>query len=220
MAAGWRTAHAAVGAAGAILHYLRDTQRAALEHLDRPTYYDRAEYMVLDAVTVRNLEMVEPMFAGEGETLLGVLDQTMTGMGGRLLRQRLLRPSLDRAEIEARLDAVGELLQQTILRAELRKELSGILDLERLLAKITMGTAGPRELLALGRSLDKLPEIEELLRDAAGRAAAQDLRSSGRGAGGAQPRSWKRSPTSRRSTSPTAAPSAPASTPSWMNCAT
>jgi DNA mismatch repair protein MutS len=151
---------AAVGAAGAILHYLRDTQRAALEHLDRPTYYDRAECMVLDAVTVRNLELVEPLFAGEGETLLGALDQTMTGMGGRLLRQRLLRPSLDRPEIEARLDAVGELLQQTILRAELRKELSGILDLERLLAKVTMGTAGPREMLALGRSLERLPKLK------------------------------------------------------------
>jgi DNA mismatch repair protein MutS len=152
--------NAAVGAAGAILHYLRDTQRAALEHLDRPTYYDRSECMVLDAVTVRNLELVEPLFAGEGETLLGALDQTMTGMGGRLLRQRLLRPSLDRAEIEARLDAAGELRQQTILRAELRKELSGILDLERLLAKITMGTAGPRELLALGRSLERLPNLK------------------------------------------------------------
>jgi DNA mismatch repair protein MutS len=152
--------NAAIGAAGAILHYLRDTQRAALEHVDRPTFYDRAGCMVLDAVTVRNLEMVEPLFAGEGETLLGALDQTMTGMGGRLLRQRLLRPSLDRPEIEARLDAVGELLQQTILRAELRKELSGILDLERLLAKITMGTAGPRELLALGRSLEKLPKLK------------------------------------------------------------
>ena len=151
---------AAIGAAGAILHYLRDTQRAALEHLDPPSFYDRAQSMVLDAVTVRNLELVEPLFTGEGETLLRVLDQTQTGMGGRLLRQRLLRPSLDRAEIEARLDAVGELLQQTILRAELRKELIAILDLERLLAKVTMGTAGPRELLALGRSLDKLPKLK------------------------------------------------------------
>ena len=71
-------------------------------------------------------------------------------MGGRLLRQRLLRPSMDRAEIEARLDAVGELLQQTILRAELRKELGSILDLERLLAKVTLGTAGPRELAGAG----------------------------------------------------------------------
>src|SRR5580698_9194257 len=107
---------AAVCAAGAILHYLRETQRAALEHLDRPTHYDRAGSMLLDAVTVRNLELVEPLFAGErtDATLLHVLDQTHTGMGGRLLRQRLLRPSLDRAEIEGRLDAADELLQQTI----------------------------------------------------------------------------------------------------------
>jgi len=153
---------AAVCAAGAILHYLRETQRAALEHLDRPTYYDRAESMLLDAVTVRNLELVEPLFAGErtDATLLHVLDQTQTGMGGRLLRQRLLRPSLDRAEIEGRLDAAGELLQQTILRAELRKQLSGILDIERLLAKVTMGVANPRDVLALGRSLEKIPALK------------------------------------------------------------
>ncbi len=153
---------AAVSAAGAILHYLRETQRGALEHLDRPTHYDRAESMVLDAVTVRNLELVEPLFAGEAAdaTLLNVLDQTMTGMGGRLLRQRLLHPSLDQAEIEGRLDALGELLQQTILRAELRKQLGGILDIERLLAKITMGIAGPRDVLALGRSLEKIPGLK------------------------------------------------------------
>ena len=157
---------AAVGAAGAILHYLRDTQRAALDHLDRPTYYDRADSMVLDAVTVRNLELLEPIFASDAGgsqaqlTVLGVLDQTLTGMGGRLLRQRLLRPSMDRAEIEQRLDAVGELRQQTILRAELRKQLAGILDLERLLAKITLGSANPRDVLALGRSLEKIPALK------------------------------------------------------------
>ncbi|MGA2269522.1 MAG: DNA mismatch repair protein MutS [Bryobacteraceae bacterium] len=156
---------AAVGAAGAILHYLRDTQRAALDHLDRPTYYDRADSMVLDAVTVRNLELIEPLFAadagGQGQaTLLGVLDQTLTGMGGRLLRQRLLRPAMDSAEIDQRLEAVGELLQQTILRAELRRQLAGILDLERLLAKVTLGSAGPRDLLALGRSLEKIPALK------------------------------------------------------------
>jgi DNA mismatch repair protein MutS len=157
---------AATGAAGAILHYLRDTQRAALDHLDRPTFYDRADSMVLDAVTVRNLELIEPLFAADAggpqpeATVLAVLDQTLTGMGGRLLRQRLLRPSMDRAEIEERLDAAGELLQQTILRAELRKQLGGILDLERLLAKITLGSAGPRDLLALGRSLEKIPALK------------------------------------------------------------
>ncbi|MEO8371528.1 MAG: DNA mismatch repair protein MutS [Candidatus Solibacter sp.] len=157
---------AAVGAAGAILHYLRDTQRAALDHLDRPTYYDRADSMVLDTVTVRNLELLEPVFAADAGqsqaqlTVLGVLDQTQTGMGGRLLRQRLLRPAMDRAEIEQRLDAVGELRQQTILRAELRKHLGGILDLERLLAKVTLGSAGPRDVLALGHSLEKIPGLK------------------------------------------------------------
>ena len=157
---------AAVSAAGAILHYLRDTQRAALDHLDRPTYFDRAESMILDAVTVRNLELIEPLFAADATgpqqqaTVLAALDQTLTGMGGRLLRQRLLRPSLDRAEIEQRLDAVENLLQQTILRAEVRKELGGILDLERLLAKVTLGSAGPRDLLALGRSLEKIPALK------------------------------------------------------------
>ena len=151
---------AAVSAAGAVLHYVRETQRAALDHLDRPTHYDRADSMVLDAVTARNLELVEPVFAGESSaTLLAVLDQTQTGMGGRLLRQRLLRPSMDGCEIESRLDAVGEVLQQTILRAELRKELGGVLDIERLLAKVTIGIAGPRELLALGRSLEKIPVL-------------------------------------------------------------
>src|ERR1044071_2753396 len=156
---------AAVGAAGAILHYPRDTQRAALDHLDRPAFYDRADSMILDAVTVRNLELVEPLFAADAgaqaqATVLGVLDQSLTGMGGRLLRQRLLRPSMDRGEIEQRLDAVGELRQQTILRAELRKQLSGILDIERLLSKVTLGSAGPRDLLALGRSIEKIPALK------------------------------------------------------------
>lgn len=155
---------AAVGAAGAILHYLRETQRASLDHLDRPAFYNRADSMVLDAVTVRNLELIEPVFAADAHqaeaTLLNALDQTQTGMGGRLLRQRLLRPSMDRGEIEQRLDALGELLQQTILRTELRKELGAILDLERLLAKVTLGTAAPRDVLALGRSLEKVPALK------------------------------------------------------------
>ncbi len=156
----------AVGAAGAILHYLRDTQRSALDHLDRPAYTERADSMMLDAVTIRNLELVEPLFAGESRevTLLSVLDRTATGMGGRLMRQRLLRPSIDRAEIETRLDAVAELLSQTILRASLRKTLGEIMDIERLLAKVTLGTATPRELLALGRSLAKVPVLREGLR--------------------------------------------------------
>jgi len=155
---------AAVAAGGAILHYLRDTQRAALDHLDPPKYFDRADTMVLDAVTVRNLELVDPIFSDGGATLIEVLDQTATGMGGRLLRQRLLRPSLDRAEIESRLDAVSDLAKETILRAELRKQLGPVLDIERLLAKVMIGSAGPRDLLALGKSLDQTPKLAESVR--------------------------------------------------------
>jgi DNA mismatch repair protein MutS len=153
--------HAAVAAAGAVLHYLRDTQRAALNHLDPPRHFDRADTMVLDAVTVRNLELIEPIFSDGGATLISILDQTATGMGGRLLRQRLLRPSLDAAEIEARLDAVGDLARETILRAELRKQLAPVLDIERLLAKVMIASAGPRDVLALGRSLDQMPKLAE-----------------------------------------------------------
>lgn len=158
----------AVGAAGAVLHYLRDTQRAALTHLERPGFFDRNEAMVLDAVTVRNLELVEPLFAGETKesTLVAVLDETMTGMGARLLRRRLLRPPVDKAEINGRLDAVETLARETILRAELRKVLGGILDMERLLAKVTLGSAGPRELLAMGRSLEKVCELNRLVGEA------------------------------------------------------
>ncbi len=161
---------AAIGASGAILHYLRETQRAALDHLDRPAFYDRAAFLVLDAVTVRNLELIEPLFAADAgarrqATLISVLDQTQTGMGGRLLRQRLLRPSLDRAEIERRLDRVAGMLAQTILRTEVRKQLAAVLDLERLLARITLGTAGPRDVLALGRSLEKIPALNAILGD-------------------------------------------------------
>src|SRR5579884_2458776 len=152
----------AISAAGAIVHYLRDTQKSALDHLDLPAWYDRGDAMVLDASTVRNLELLEPLFAGESyeATLIHVLDETCTGMGGRLLRQRVLRPSVRRDEIEQRLDAVEEILAATIARAEIRKVLGAILDLERLTAKLTLGTAGPREMLALRRSLAVFPSLK------------------------------------------------------------
>ncbi len=158
----------ATGAAAAILHYLRDTQRAALDHLERPSFFDRADALVLDATTIRNLELVEPLFAGESKdaTLLSVLDCTRTGMGGRLLRRRLLAPSLDTTEINARLDGVEELHAAAILRAGLAKDLAGILDLERLLSKISLASAGPRDVLALARSLAVVPALKQRVADA------------------------------------------------------
>ncbi len=165
----------AVSAAGAILHYLKETQKSALSHLDQPSYYDRAGAMVLDGVTVRNLELVEPLYPGEGgslkdASLLGVIDKTLTGMGGRLLRRRLLRPSIDLAEIEARLEAVEEILKATIPRTETRKILGEIHDIERLLAKVTLGSAGPRELMALARSLARVPALKAAIHESGGPA--------------------------------------------------
>ncbi len=105
----------AVAAAGAVIHYLRETQKSALNHLSGPAFFERTDHMILDGATVRNLELVEPLFAGEkrDSTLIYVLDKTCTGMGGRLLRRRLLNPSCDGAEIEARLDSVAELVRES-----------------------------------------------------------------------------------------------------------
>lgn len=154
----------ATAAAGAVVDYLRDTQRTALDHLDRPSYFERSNTMILDGVTVRNLELLEPLFQGESRdaVLVSCLDETRTGMGARLLRRRILQPSLDTPEIEQRLDEVEELVRDTILRSSLRDTLATIQDLERLLARVTLGSAGPRDLLALARSLNKVPDLKQL----------------------------------------------------------
>lgn len=155
---------AAAAAAGAILHYVRTTQRGALEHVDRIGFYERQNCLVLDAVTVRNLELIEPLFAsGEGVTVFRAIDATVTPMGKRLLRAWLLRPSIDPAEINARLDAVEVLVKTTIACEELRRALEGILDLERLLSRVTLETANPRDVLALAASLGKIPAVRAAL---------------------------------------------------------
>ncbi len=154
---------AAATAAGAILHYVRSTQRGSLEHVDRIGFYERQNCLVLDAVTVRNLELIEPMFTASfpgsetGFTVFRAIDATVTPMGKRLLRAWLLRPSIDIAEIQSRLDAVEAQMKNTVVREELRRSLSGVLDLERLLSRVTLETANPRDVLALSASLAKIP---------------------------------------------------------------
>ena len=159
---GLATRPAAATAAGAILHYVRTTQRGTLDHVDRIGFYDRQDCLVLDAVTVRNLELVEPLFSGTGPevTLFRTLDVTLTPMGKRLLRSWLLRPSIDLPEIQARQNAVAEAVGSTIQREELRRKLEGVLDLERLLSRVTLETANARDLLALAASFGHLPEIK------------------------------------------------------------
>jgi DNA mismatch repair protein MutS len=153
---------AAASAAGAILHYARSTQRGSLDHVDRIGWYERQNCLVLDAVTVRNLELIEPLFAGTdiGVTLCRSIDCAVTPMGKRLLRAWLLRPSLDRDQINSRLDAVEAGFRDLVAREELRKALDGVLDLERLLSRVTLETANPRDVLALARSLAKIPAIK------------------------------------------------------------
>ena len=164
---------AAAAAAGAILYYVRSTQRGSLDHVDRIGWYERQNCLVLDAVTVRNLELIEPLFAGTdaGVTLFRSIDAAVTPMGKRLLRAWLLRPSLDLAEINARLDAVEAGVKDIIAREELRRALDGVLDLERLLSRVTLETANPRDVLALAASLAKIPGIKA----AAGRLTAERL---------------------------------------------
>jgi len=173
----------ATAAAGAIVHYLRETSaigarrsddatrapsngtmRAGLEHLDRIIYYEQQDAMILDQVTCRNLELVEPAAGDDNSaTLLRSVDHTSTGMGARLLHAWILRPEISLIEIEDRLDAVAALKSETVTREEIRKELEGILDLERLTSRITMGIATPRDLLALRASLEKIPSLRALL---------------------------------------------------------
>jgi DNA mismatch repair protein MutS len=165
---------AAAAAAGVILYYVRSTQRGTLDHVDRIGFYERQSCLVLDAVTVRNLELIEPLFAGTdaGVTLFKTLDATVTPMGKRVLRAWMLRPSIDTAEIQARLDAVEEQSKQTIAREELRRALEGVLDLERLLSRVTLETANPRDVIALAVSLGRIPAV----RVALGRLDSERLR--------------------------------------------
>ena len=165
---------AAAAAAGAILYYAVTTQRGSLDHIDRIGFYERSDAMVLDAVTVRNLELAEPLLAAgdPSATLYRALDQTITPMGKRLLRAWMLRPSLDAGEINQRLDAVEELKNQTIARDELRRALAGVLDLERLLSRVTLETANPRDVIALAASLGRIP----LVRASLGESQAERLK--------------------------------------------
>ena len=156
---------AAAAAAGAILYYVRSTQRGTLDHVDRIGFYQRQNCLVLDAVTVRNLELIEPLFAGSdaGVTLFRSIDATVTPMGKRLLRSWMLRPAIELAEINARLEAVEAQVKETVGREELRRALDGIFDLERLLSRVTLETANPRDVLALTASLGKIPAVRRAL---------------------------------------------------------
>ncbi len=173
----------ATRACGALVHYLRETSaigaRSAedsavvpslrpagtgLEHFDRIRYYEQQQALILDSITTRNLELVEPSSGDDASaTLLRAMDETATGMGARLLRSWLLRPEISLEEIEERLSAVGDLKSRAMVRGELRATLQNILDLERLTSRVTLGVATPRDLLALRQTLEKVPVLRKLI---------------------------------------------------------
>lgn len=158
----------AVGAAGALLRYLRELQPGGVPQLSRPSIDRAAGLMPLDEMTRRNLELVESLRGGGSEgTLLAVLDRTVTPMGARLLRQWVLAPLTDRAAIDARLDVVSSLVDDPLAREVLRTALDGVRDMERLSAKIASGRASPRDVGSLGISLARLPRVEQLIQQLA-----------------------------------------------------
>ena len=149
----------AVSAAGALLRYLRELQPSGVR-LARPIVERPGGVMPLDEMTRRNLELVESLRGSDAEgTLAGVLDQTKTPMGARLLRQWMLAPLADRGRIEARLDAVEALVNDALARTALITALDGVRDVERLATKAALGRSTPRDLKGLGLSLSRLPDV-------------------------------------------------------------
>jgi DNA mismatch repair protein MutS len=154
----------AVTAAGVVLEYLYETQRAALPHIQGLTRYVLGDFMALDATTQRHLELVRTAVEGSREgSLLELLDRTATAMGGRLLRRWLLEPLLHVEAIRQRQDAVAALVESWMVRDELRHALKDIADLERITSRVNLGLASPRDLWALKQSLQRLPRLQQLV---------------------------------------------------------
>ena len=153
-------------AAGALLKYLYDTQKNSLSNITGISVYASGKYMLLDSSTRRNLELTETMREKKKRgSLLWVLDRTGTAMGARKLHQMIEQPLIDREMIEKRLDAVDMLCQNTVDRDEIREYLQPVYDLERLMTRVSYGTANPRDLIALRGSLSMFAPIRQVLED-------------------------------------------------------
>ncbi len=155
----------AIGAAGAILNYASTSLRKDASNITRISTYQPEDCLILDRISQRNLELVEPLFNGEkNNTLLSVMDETVTPMGARLLREWMLRPLKDKAPILQRQDAVEDLFRDPALLSRLRERLSAIKDLERTVTRLAVGSsASARDLIALRNGLETLPDLKALL---------------------------------------------------------
>ena len=154
----------AVTAAGALLEYVRDTQKSALLHITRLESYRRQRHMVIDEATRRSLELTHTMRdGGREQSLLGVIDETCTPMGARLLADWLSSPLTDIGQINQRLDAVEEMVSNLTLRDDLRDLLKGMYDLQRLTSRVATGRCSPRDLSCLASTLEQLPKLRAKL---------------------------------------------------------
>jgi DNA mismatch repair protein MutS len=154
----------ATRAAGAIVQYLQETQRSALETLSALSTYAADDFMTLDPATRRNLELSQTIREGKAHgSLLSVIDATLTAMGGRLLRQWVNQPLLDLVRLNQRLDMVQAFVEHTPVRAEVRNQLKGMPDLERLIGRVMQRIAGPRDLVGIRTALEKVPEVQAAL---------------------------------------------------------
>jgi len=154
----------AATAAGAVLNYLQETQKNQLNYINHLSVYSMSDYMILDAVTLRNLELIRNIRDGSRQgTLVEVLDKTTTAMGSRFLRKNIQQPLLSPEKINERLDAVEEFTNNIFLRQDLREQLAKIYDLERLISRVVYGNANARDLLAIKQSIHIFPQLKDLI---------------------------------------------------------
>ncbi len=157
---------AGITAAGAVISYLRDTQKKVLSHIKQLKTFFVSDYMVLDSVTVRNLEIFNNIRDGtQRGTLVSVLDKTLTGMGSRLLKKNLRFPLLDTDEIKRREEVVNEFYSDILLRESLKAAFREIYDIERIISRVSYGNANARDLISLKRSLMQIEELREILKN-------------------------------------------------------
>jgi len=168
---------AGIEAAGNLLNYLKDTQKTALEHINKISLYNISDYMILDEATIRNLELLYTyQFFEEKGSLISIIDKTQTGMGGRLLRSWLLHPLINIEKINNRLETVNEFVNNLDLRDNLKKELKNISDIERLIGRLGCKRTNARDLLNLKNSLLLIPQIKSILKSANSKLLKQSVK--------------------------------------------
>ncbi len=163
----------AISAAGALIHYLQETQKSALRHISALSTYHIHNSMLLDHTTIRSLELVQSSDGSRKNSLLDLLDTTQTPMGARRIKEWILKPLIDRKTIEERLTLVATFKQNPLPRKDMRDQLQRIHDLERLVGRISLSICGPRDLIALKNSIETFPEILFLLNQFQAEAISQ-----------------------------------------------